>query len=275
MSATRRHLNQKPARRGRKIQAERYKERFSYAREDIPCPQTEGSAISSAARASRTGRAPLRQYQLRAIPHPKDVNWQLTHVARVRGRAVHSLRTEMAAAPQDLRHDRILVPEPSISSPKYARATRSDAHLKVRQRHAELGVMRLAEEEVPEPQPLCLLLQVRDDGDDRLPLRLESSAFLFADSQLATGLLFLALRLRETRLCLGELTKVASAGRIGIRGREASKQSLEELLGVGELLLSGGMLLLKGGVRFAKRLDARAFLGKRLTQLEVMVSRLL
>ena len=78
----------------------------------------------------------------------------------------------MAAAPQDLRHDRILVPEPSINSPKYARATQFDAHLKVRQRHAKLLVMRLAEEEVPKAQPFRLLIQVRDDGDDRLPLRL-------------------------------------------------------------------------------------------------------
>ena len=103
----------------------------------------------------------------------KNARTRFTHVASVGRGAVRHLRAHVSTSPHDFGHDGILRNSGDVSR-RGALLQKYESwgtHFEVSQGDTVLGVMGLAEEEVPEAEFAGLCLEFFDDGDDRLPPR--------------------------------------------------------------------------------------------------------
>ena len=121
----------------------------------------------SAARVFRTWPEPLLGgARLRSNP---DSSLSLrTHVASVGGRTIHRLRCHMSTPSKDLSHNSILRQTTTLVQPQSTRS-KDNSYLKIRKRHTMFRIMRLAQEQIPQPKFPRLNLQLFNNRNDRLP----------------------------------------------------------------------------------------------------------
>ena len=92
-----------------------------------------------------------------------------THVTSIRRGAIHCLRSHMTPPSKDLGHDSILH-HPAIEIQlRPAHIWKHGSYLEVRKRHTMFRIMRLAQEQIPQPKPPRLDLQLFNDRNDSLP----------------------------------------------------------------------------------------------------------
>jgi hypothetical protein len=89
---------------------------------------------------------------------------RLTHVSCVRCRAVHRFTGKLANSTHDLGHDSILdIKASSDRFDSFIRGRIKKTHLDIGQRHTDVRIVGLAEEEIPQPTRLGLGLKLLEN----------------------------------------------------------------------------------------------------------------